>query len=60
MKISMRKFIYRFLQSQSGTTAIEYGLIASLVAITIVGGLSRIGNTELSVTFARVNAAFTG
>jgi pilus assembly protein Flp/PilA len=60
MKIPMRKLISRFLQNQSGTTAIEYGLIASLIAITVIGGMSRIGQTELTSTFAKVNAAFTG
>jgi pilus assembly protein Flp/PilA len=58
MKMSMRKFICRFLKSRSGVTAIEYGLIASLIAVTIVGAVSRIGTTELSSTFAKINAAF--
>ena len=58
MKISMRKFICRFLKNRSGVTGIEYGLIASLVAITIVGAATRIGTAELSVTFTKINAAF--
>ena len=29
--------IKKFVEDQSGATAIEYGMIASLIAITIVG-----------------------
>jgi len=58
--MSMRKFICRVLKTQIGTTSIEYGLIGRLIAITIVGAVSNIGATELSVTFTKVNAAFTG
>ena len=58
MKISMRTFIRRFVKSRGGVTSIEYALIASLVAITIVGAATRIGAAELQVTFAKINAAF--
>lgn len=34
--------IKRFLNDQSGATAIEYGMIASLIAITIVGSAQTI------------------
>jgi len=57
-KIAMRKFASFFFKSRSGVTSIEYGLIASLVAITIVGAVSRIGAAELETTFAKINAAF--
>lgn len=40
----------RFLRDESGATAIEYGLIASLVAVAIISGASTLGNT-LSNTF---------
>ena len=33
----------RFLRDDSGTTAIEYVLIASLVSIAIIGGASLLG-----------------
>jgi len=35
--------ISRFLDEESGTTAIEYGLIASLVAVAIIGALELLG-----------------
>ena len=33
----------RFLQGEEGATAIEYGLIASLIAVAIVGVLVTLG-----------------
>lgn len=37
----------RFVRDESGATAIEYGLIAALIAVVIITGLSAIG-TKLS------------
>ncbi len=34
----------RFLDDTSGATAVEYGLIASLIAVAIVGVVNTIGN----------------
>ena len=42
-----------FLKDQSGATAIEYGLIASLVCISIIAGSNGI-RTELAVIFSNV------
>jgi pilus assembly protein Flp/PilA len=39
----MNKFVTRFLKDESGATAIEYGLIAALVAVVIVSGLQVLG-----------------
>ena len=47
--------ITRFFQDESGATAIEYGLIAALVAVVIIAALIALGNA-LSSTFASVNA----
>jgi pilus assembly protein Flp/PilA len=55
MKIAMRKFMYRLLKARSGVTSIEYGLIASLIAVTIVSALSTIGNNELKGTFEKIH-----
>ena len=38
----------RFIKHREGTTAIEYGLIAALIAIAIVVILAIIGNKPLS------------
>lgn len=34
-----------FIQDETGATAIEYGLIATLIAVAIVGGASSLGFT---------------
>ena len=52
----MSKFVTRFLKDESGATAIEYGLIAALIAVIIVGGVTAVGG-KLSGVFATVNAA---
>lgn len=43
----------RFLKDESGATAIEYGLIASLIALAIIAGATTLG-TKLSDTFSHV------
>jgi len=52
----MRNFVTRFLNDESGATAIEYGLIAALVAVVLVTALSAMGN-KLSGTFQKVSDA---
>jgi pilus assembly protein Flp/PilA len=54
----MSKMI-RFLKSEKGATAIEYGLIASLIAVAIVGVLLTLG-PALSGVFTKVQNALTG
>ena len=39
----MTKFAIRFWADDSGATAIEYGLIAALCSIVIIGAAARIG-----------------
>lgn len=46
----MSKIFARFAKDESGATAIEYGLIAALIAVVIIGTLTTIGsnlNTKL-------------
>lgn len=43
----------RFCTDDSGATAIEYGLIAALIALVIIGAVSTIG-TNLSNKFTNV------
>ena len=45
--------IRSFLKDESGATAIEYGLIAALVSVAIVGVLGTLG-TNLTSTFQTV------
>lgn len=42
----MRTFLNRFLSDRSGATAIEYGLIISLIFLAIVTSLTAFGNTS--------------
>ena len=51
----MIRTIRAFLSNQDGATAIEYALIASLIAVFIIGALSALG-TSLSSEFAEVGA----
>ena len=46
----MFKIISRFLRDEAGVTAIEYGLIASLIAVVIITAVTLVG-TNLSATF---------
>lgn len=39
----------RFIADETGATAIEYGLIAALVAVAAVPNLERLGNTILGI-----------
>lgn len=49
----MRNFIKDFANDESGATAIEYGLIAALIAVAIIGTLSLIG-PKLNSAFVKV------
>lgn len=42
-----------FLRDESGATAIEYGLIAALIAVVVISALRTIG-TNLNGTFTRI------
>ena len=46
----MTNFVSRFVKDESGATAIEYGMIAALVAVVIIGSLKLLGS-KLTTTF---------
>ena len=46
----MKNVVARFVKDESGATAIEYGLIAALIAVVIITGVTAVG-TSLSTTF---------
>jgi pilus assembly protein Flp/PilA len=48
--------IIRLMKSEEGATAIEYGLIASLIAVVIIGALTLLGSS-LTTTFSKVAAS---
>lgn len=41
----MVRFIRAFARSRDGATAIEYGLIAALIAVVTIAGLTTLGTT---------------
>jgi pilus assembly protein Flp/PilA len=49
----MRNLAKRFVQAESGATAIEYGLIVALIAVFIIGAVSAVGSS-LSTQFNTV------
>lgn len=55
----MTKFISRFMSDESGATAIEYGLIAALMAVIIIAGIGAIGG-QLGTKFDGIADAIGG
>ncbi|MGB8898035.1 MAG: Flp family type IVb pilin [Beijerinckiaceae bacterium] len=54
----MRNLLHRFFDDQSGVTAIEYGLIAALIAVVIIVAVQLVG-TDLTATFNAIAANLT-
>jgi pilus assembly protein Flp/PilA len=52
----MNKLVLRFMKDETGATAIEYGLIASGIALAIVVTVQALG-TQLNTTFSTVSTA---
>jgi pilus assembly protein Flp/PilA len=50
------KLITRLLKDEKGATAIEYGLIAALIAVAAIGTMTAIG-TQLNQTFSTIASA---
>jgi pilus assembly protein Flp/PilA len=54
----MKTLFSRFIQDESGATAIEYGLIAALIAVGIITAATTLG-TNISDTFTTVGSKMT-
>ena len=52
----MKKLINKFFKNEDGATAIEYGLIAALIAVAAITAMQGLGN-ELSTTFNTTSSA---
>ncbi|WP_425410887.1 Flp family type IVb pilin [Hyphococcus sp.] len=50
----MKTLIKRFKDDESGATAIEYGLIAALIAVAIIAAVKTLGGT-LNDTFTEID-----
>ncbi len=55
----MKNLFSRFVKDQSGATAIEYGLIAGLIAVVIIGAVGLVGS-KVSQQFSTVAGALNG
>ena len=48
-------FIKNFIREEDGVTAIEYGLIAALIAVVIIASVTIVG-TQLKATFTTIGS----
>jgi pilus assembly protein Flp/PilA len=53
MELKMKNLVVRFVNNESGATAIEYGLIAAGISVAIIAVVNGIG-TKLNNTFTSV------
>jgi pilus assembly protein Flp/PilA len=51
----MTNSVRRFIEDESGATAIEYGLIAAGIAVAIIVAVNAVG-TDLNSLFGRISA----
>jgi pilus assembly protein Flp/PilA len=51
--------LLRFLRDQRGATAIEYGLIALLISVATIGGITAVGESS-TVTLETISDKFPG
>ena len=54
----MTNLIKRFAQDEDGATAIEYGLIAALIAVAIIASVTALGR-NISTNFSEINDDMT-
>jgi pilus assembly protein Flp/PilA len=52
----MKSLVTRFVKDESGATAIEYGLIAALIALAIMVGAGALGNS-IGAKFNNISTA---
>lgn len=55
----MLKMIKQFVRDEEGVTAIEYGLIAALIAVVIIASVRLVG-TNLTAVFGDIATALGG
>ena len=52
------KFFNKMLRDEQGATAIEYGLIAALIAVAAIAAMQSLGS-QLNTTFSKVSTTLT-
>jgi len=55
----MKNLVTRFVNDEDGATAIEYGLIAALIAVAIIAAVRAVG-TQLGSTFTGIETGLKG
>jgi pilus assembly protein Flp/PilA len=53
---TLKNAVARFVREEEGVTAIEYGLIAGLIAVVIIGAVTTLG-TKLNTVFTNIGNA---
>ncbi len=56
--MQITRFIQKFVRDEEGVTAIEYGLIAALIAVVIIASVTIVG-TKLVLVFTNIATALT-
>ena len=54
----MTKFINKFIRSESGASAVEYGILIGVIALLIIAAANSVG-TQLSDNFTAVQEALS-
>jgi pilus assembly protein Flp/PilA len=52
----MKNLLARFMTDESGATAVEYALLAGLIAVVVIGSVNLLGQ-NLNARFAAIAAA---
>ena len=56
--MQITRFIQKFVRDEEGVTAIEYGLIAALIAVVIIVSVKLVGS-KLDIVFTNIATALT-
>ena len=56
--MQITRFIQKFVRDEEGVTAIEYGLIAALIAVVIIASVTLVGS-KLTIVFTNIATALT-
>ena len=54
--MQLTQLIQKFVREEEGVTAIEYGLIAALIAVFIIASVTIVG-TQLAILFGKISTA---
>ena len=49
----MKDLVFRFVRDESGATAIEYGLLAALIAVVLITAVTSLGR-NVSTSFSKI------